>query len=120
MSGRVLLIEDEPHIAEAIRFILSRDGWTVASHATGHAALDAVRRERPDALVLDVILPGRGGIELLGDLKDDPALAAIPVLVLSANSRERGRAEAAGADRFIAKPFANDEIVAALREVAGP
>ncbi|MCB2124707.1 MAG: response regulator [Rhodobacteraceae bacterium] len=121
MSGRVLLIEDEPHIAEAIRYILARDGWAVASHAEGQGALEAIRREAPDVLVLDMMLPGRSGIDILEDLRADPALSGIPVLVLSANGQGEARmaAEGAGAARFIAKPFANADIVAAVRQMAG-
>lgn len=119
MARKVLLIEDEPHIAEAIRFILARDGWSVASHASGDGAVQAVRREAPDAIVLDVMLPGRSGFDILADLRADPATAGLPVLMVSANGRERQRAEEAGAARFISKPFANSEIVSALRDVAG-
>lgn len=121
MARRVLLIEDEPHIAEAIRYILVRDGWTVASHGEGGSALEVIRREAPDVVVLDVMLPGRSGYEILEDLRADPQLSTLPVLVLSARgqSMDRALAEGAGASRFIAKPFANAEIVAALRQMAG-
>lgn len=121
MGRRVLLIEDEPHIAEAIRYILARDGWAVASHGEGAGALDAIRREAPDVLVLDMMLPGRSGFDILEDLRADPDLAGLPVLVLSANGQGEARmaAEGAGASRFIAKPFANSDILAAVRQMAG-
>jgi len=121
MTRRVLLIEDEPHIAEAIRYILSRDGWAVASHGDGIGALDVIRREAPDVVVLDVMLPGRSGYDILEDMRADPDLSGLPVLVLSARGQREDRAiaEGAGASRFIAKPFANAEILAALRQMAG-
>ena len=121
MARKVLLIEDEPHIAEAIRYILQRDGWSVATHANGADAMEVIRREAPEVIVLDVMLPGRSGYEILADLRADTDLAAMPVLVLSARGQdsERHRAEAAGASRFMSKPFANDAIVAALRDLAG-
>lgn len=121
MGRRVLLIEDEPHIAEAIRYILARDGWAVASHGEGEGAMEAIRREAPDVVVLDMMLPGRSGFEILEDLRADPALADLPVLVLSANGQGEARiaAEGAGASRFIAKPFANADIVTAVRQIAG-
>ena len=120
MGRRVLLIEDDPHIAEAIRYILVRDGWTVATHDDGSDALDVIRREAPEILVLDVMLPGMSGYEILADLRADADLADMPVLVLSARGQEaeRDRAMAAGASRFMPKPFANDDILAALREMA--
>lgn len=120
MGREVLLIEDEPNIVEAMRFILSRDGWVVHAHSEGQTALAAIRRARPDVVVLDVMLPGRSGFDILADLRADPALAAMPVLMLTAKGqgRERAAAQAAGADRFLTKPFANAEVVAALRELA--
>ena len=116
MGKSVLLIEDEPHIAEAIRYVLSRDGWAVASHADGADALEVIRRVAPDVLVLDVMLPGRSGHEILADLRNDPDLAALPVLVLTA----RGLQEMPdGATRVMAKPFANADMVSAVRSIAG-
>ncbi len=121
MQKRVLLIEDEPNIIEAIRFILSRDGWSVATHSDGETALAAIRASLPDVLVLDVMLPGRSGFDILADLRADPGLQALPVLMLTARGQggARDAAEHAGADRFLSKPFANAEVLATLRELAG-
>ena len=122
MSGRhVLLIEDEPHIAEAIRFILNRDGWTVASHDQGADALAVVRAERPDVLILDVMLPGRSGYDILRDLRAEPETAELPVLMLTARGQERDRdmATMVGASRFMAKPFSNAEVLASVRALVG-
>ncbi|MDR5652084.1 response regulator transcription factor [Ruixingdingia sedimenti] len=121
MGRHVLLIEDEPHIAEAIRFILIRDGWTVASHDQGTDALDVVRAERPDVLILDVMLPGRSGYDILRALRAEPATAALPVLMLTARGQERDRdmAAMAGASRFMAKPFSNAEVLASVRALVG-
>jgi DNA-binding response OmpR family regulator len=116
MGRNVLLIEDEPHIAEAIRYVLSRDGWQVTSHADGADAMEVIRRTRPDVLILDVMLPGRSGHEILGDLRRDPAFAALPVLVLTARGL---RDIPEGATRVMAKPFANGDVVAAVRAIAG-
>ena len=122
MAGRyVLLIEDEPHIAEAIQFILMRAGWRVSVRADGAQALQAIAQERPDVVVLDLMLPGRSGLEILSDLRADPALADLPVLMLSARSQQRDREAAgrAGATAFLAKPFANADVLAAVRRLAG-
>lgn len=120
MTGKVLLIEDEPHIAEAIRYVLDRDGWRVVTHGDGADAMQVLRRERPDVVILDLMLPGRSGHEILAEIRADPELRGLPVLILSAmgQAQERARAERAGASGFVAKPFGNDEIVRALREVA--
>ncbi|MDI3335101.1 response regulator [Defluviimonas aestuarii] len=119
MGRHVLLIEDEPHIAEAIRFLLDREGWVVTSHSDGADAVEMIKRASPDIVILDLLLPGRSGHEILTDLRVDPAFATLPVLVLSArgSADTRARVEQAGASRFMAKPFANDEIVATLRQM---
>lgn len=121
MAKQVLLIEDEPNIIEAISFILSRDGWSVSTHANGETAMDAVRRHTPDALVLDVMLPGRSGYEILQDLRADPATTTLPVLMLTARGQKKDRelADKLGATRFMTKPFSNAEVLAVLREMIG-
>ena len=117
--GRVLLIEDEPNIATAIAFILQRDGWRVSTHSDGATALDAVRRHGPDVVVLDVMLPGRSGFEILGAIRGGER-ADLPVLMLTAKgqAKDRERATALGVDRFMTKPFSNAELVEAVRALA--
>lgn len=119
MGDRVLLIEDEPNITEAIRFLLARDGWHVACHADGATALRAIRDSKPDVIVLDAMLPGRSGFDILADLRADGALVDIPVLMLTARGQQRDRdlARDAGASRFMTKPFSNEAMVAAVREL---
>ncbi len=121
MGNQVLLVEDEPNIIEAVGFILSRDGWSVATHANGETALTEIRRIGPDVLVLDVMLPGRSGFEVLKELRQDAELADLPVLMLTARGQEKDRAlaEELGATRFMTKPFANNELLEAVREIAG-
>lgn len=118
---RVLLIEDEPHIVEAIRFILARDGWGVDTHSDGASAMDRIRHIRPDVLILDVMLPGRSGYEILQDLRADPALGGLPVLMLTARGqdRDRGLAERYGVSRFMTKPFSNTDVLTSVRELSG-
>ncbi len=121
MARRVLLIEDEPNIIEAISFILSRDGWTVHTHSDGASAAQRVRSLPPELVILDVMLPGRSGFDILQDLRSDPRTAAIPVMMLTARSQSRDRdlAMRLGATRFLAKPFSNAEVVEAVRELVG-
>ncbi len=118
---RVLLIEDEPNIVEAIRFVLSRDGWAVSTHHDGADARDAVRDRRPDVVILDVMLPGLSGFDVLTALRADPETAALPVLMLTARGRREDRETALrlGADRFMTKPFAIDDMLDAVRDLAG-
>jgi len=115
VARHVLLVEDEPNIAEAIRFILARDGLRVSHLAEGTGVIERVGLDRPDLIILDHMLPGASGLEILGALRADPATAAIPVMILTARGRDRAMAERAGADRFMSKPFSNAEILAEVR-----
>jgi DNA-binding response OmpR family regulator len=115
----VLLIEDEPHIAEAIRFILSREGYRVTHVAEGGLALAEVRACHPDLVILDHMLPGMSGLDILVQLRADPETRNLPVMMLTARGRDRDLAERAGADRFLAKPFSNAELLAEVRAMTG-
>ena len=119
MSQHVLLIEDEPNIAEAISFLLSREGLRVSQVAEGEAALSLLRADRPDLVILDHMLPGRSGLEILASLRADPDTRDLPVMMLTARGRDRAMAEEAGADRFMTKPFSNAEILSEIRQMLG-
>lgn len=121
MGKHVLLIEDEPNIIEAIRFILARDGWRVDTHSDGATAVAAVGARRPDLVILDVMLPNRSGFDILHDLRAAPETALLPVLMLTARGQKKDRelAERYGVSRFMTKPFANAEILASVRDLAG-
>ena len=120
MGRRVLLVEDEINIFEAISFLLSRDGWEVSGHGNGATALDEISRLDPDVLVLDVMLPGRSGLDILRDLRKQPETADMPVLMLTAKgqSKDRDLALALGANAYLTKPFSNSEMVETLNRVA--
>jgi len=120
VAKRILLVEDEANILEAIGFILSRDGWEVLGHGKGETALAEIDRVDPDILVLDVMLPGRSGLDILRDLRERPATRALPVLLLTAKgqARDREQAMALGANAFLTKPFSNDELVATVRSLS--
>ena len=119
MGKHVVLVEDELNIAEAIRFLLGQEGWRVQTLANGATALEVIRKAAPDLVMLDVMLPGRSGFEILHDMRADPALRDLPVLMLTARgqSRDREMAERAGVSRFMTKPFSNAEMLAAVREL---
>ncbi|MDO5606378.1 MAG: response regulator [Paracoccus sp. (in: a-proteobacteria)] len=116
----ILLIEDEPNIAEAVRFILSRDGWRLEHWAEGGDALARIAALRPRLVILDVMLPVRSGLEVLDALRADPALAETPVLMLTARGTAgRGAITHDAADRLLAKPFDNAELRAVVAEMLG-
>ena len=112
MGNRVLLIEDEPNIIEAISFILSRDGVTVHTHEDGETAADKAIGRPPDVIILDVMLPGKSGFDILRELRSHEATKHIPVMMLTARGQEKDRELALrlGADVFMTKPFANADV----------
>ncbi|SLN51761.1 Alkaline phosphatase synthesis transcriptional regulatory protein PhoP [Roseovarius albus] len=117
MSKQVLVIEDEQNIIEAISFILARDGWDVKTHSNGHDAVDVVRVRNPDLIILDVMLPGKSGFDILSELRQDAQMAHTPVLMLTARGQKKDRemAERAGANKFMTKPFSNAEVLETVR-----
>ena len=119
LGKRVLVIEDEPNISEALRFILRRDGWHVDVSADGTDAMGALHRNPPDLLILDLMLPGLSGFEVLRTLRDAAQTRELPVLMLTAkgHAADRVEAERLGVTRFMTKPFANAEVIAAVREM---
>lgn len=119
MAQHVLLIEDEPNIAEAISFLLTRDGLRVSHAAEGATALALLAADRPDLVVLDHMLPGMSGLEILTAIRAAPDSRDLPVMMLTARGRDREMAERAGADRFMTKPFSNAEILAEVRAMLG-
>ncbi len=120
MTTRVLIAEDEPHIVESLSFVLEREGCAVRTALDGEAALRELRTSAPDLLILDLMLPKLNGFEVLKAAKGDPALKAIPVIVLTAKgqAQDRRMVEEIGAEGFMTKPFSNREIVARVRELA--
>jgi len=121
MGKRVLLIEDEPNIIEAISFVLSRDGYTVHTHEDGETAMSKLRAAPPDMVILDVMLPGKSGFDILRDMRGDAQMADLPVLMLTAKgqAKDRDLALRLGANHFMTKPFSNREVREHVRNVLG-
>jgi len=113
MATRVLITEDEPNIAESLTFILNREGYEVSTAPDGEAALQRLRSDPPDLMILDIMLPRLNGFEVLKQMKADPALNALPVVILTAKGQahDRRMAEEIGASAFITKPFSNRDII---------
>jgi DNA-binding response OmpR family regulator len=121
-SGTILIAEDEPFIVESLTFLLTKAGYAVESHGDGEAALAAIVRRRPDLVVLDVMLPGLNGFDLLRRLRGTPGLQGLPVLALTAKGQEadRQRMLDLGADAFVTKPFSNRDLLARIQALTAP
>lgn len=120
MPTRVLIAEDEPNIVESLTFILTRSGCEVASESDGESALARIRENRPDVVILDVMLPRMNGFEVLKTVRGDAALKDLPIIILTAKgqSQDRRMAEEIGADAFVTKPFSNSHIVETVQDLA--
>ena len=123
MSGpTVLVVDDEPEIVRTVRLLLTGSGYRVITAPTGEDALEEIEHRMPDLVVLDLMLPGMDGIDVLRHIR---ARSRVPVLVLSARGEELTKVQALdeGADDYIAKPFGAKEFLArirvALRHVSG-
>lgn len=119
MSASVLIADDEPNIVEALSFILDRENFDVSSAYDGEAAVQQLRRQPPDIMILDIMLPKQNGFEVLKLVKSDPGLKSLPVIILTAKgqSQDRKMAEDMGADAFVTKPFSNKDVVEKIKQL---
>lgn len=119
MSASILVVEDEPAIQELVSYTCTSHGFAVRRADSVGAAQEAIRDELPDLVILDWMLPDRGGIELLRDLRNEDRTRAVPVIMLTAKSAESDRVAGldAGADDYVVKPFSPRELVSRVRAV---
>lgn len=113
---RILVVDDEPMVREVVTGYLEREGFEVEVAADGRAALDALRRRPPDLVILDLMLPAVGGLDILRGLRQ---VSRLPVIVLTARTDEGDRVLGLelGADDYVVKPFSPRELVARVRSV---
>jgi CheY-like chemotaxis protein len=119
--SRVLVIDDDPDLGRVVRRVLELEGYDVVLSDDGLRGLAAAQRQRPDVIVLDLMMPVMDGYQVLEQLQNDPRTRDIPVVVLSAVALDetRERVEAAGASAFLTKPFEPDQLSRALSSVIG-
>jgi two-component system catabolic regulation response regulator CreB len=115
--SELLLLEDDPAIADTVSYALQREGWRVRHVAWVSEARQALAQRLPELLVLDIGLPDGNGLDLCRSLRADPATRHLPILMLSARSEEMDRVLGLelGADDYLAKPFSPRELVARVR-----
>jgi two-component system phosphate regulon response regulator PhoB len=115
----ILVVEDEDNIAIALDFLLGREGYAHERMATGGGAVERIRAVKPDLVLLDIMLPEVSGYEICQQVREDPDLASVRILMMTARGSavERRKGLAMGADGFIAKPFDLKELRAEVRRI---
>jgi CheY-like chemotaxis protein len=121
MSHRVLVVDDNVDVVHITASFLTANGYTVETAVDGQRALEMIAAHPPDCILLDVMMPNMSGIEVLNRLKERPETASIPVILVTAKSRDEdvlsGYKE--GADYFITKPFSAQQLIYGVRLVLG-
>ena len=119
MRPSILLVEDEPSIVELLSYNLKREGFEVRETGDGEEALLMIRERPPDLVILDWMLPSVSGLEVCRQLRRDPNLQKLPIIMLTARAEEDDRVRAldSGADDYVTKPFSPSEVIARVRAV---
>ncbi len=113
MPYRILVVDDEPHLVRLMEFILAKQGHTMITAVNGKEALEKARSERPDLILLDIMIPYIDGYEVARTLRQDEELKSTPIVLLSAKAQDEDiqRGLDIGVDEYITKPFAPDHLV---------
>jgi len=119
MAHKVLIADDEPNILLSLEFLMRREGHEVLLARDGDEALATIRRERPDLVLLDVMMPGRTGFDVCQAVRADEGLAGLKIVLLTAKGRDTDVAKglALGATDYMTKPFSTRELAAKVREL---
>jgi DNA-binding response OmpR family regulator len=121
-TKRVVCIEDEPEMIDLVRLILGRKGFSVIGANGGVEGLEAVRREKPDLVLLDLMMPDMDGWEVYQQIKADPVLREIPVVVVTAKAQSIDKVlglHIAKVDDYITKPFGPQELLESVEKILG-
>lgn len=121
MTHKILIADDEPNIVISLEYLMKREGYEVIVARDGTQALEAILRERPSLVLLDVMMPGKTGFDVCQEVRATPGVKDTPILMLTAKGRDTDIAKglAMGATAYLAKPFSTKEIAAKVRELLG-
>lgn len=119
MPKKILVCDDQEDILDLLYVILTKQGYQVVLTSNGRKIEAVIQAELPDLLLLDLRMPNRSGDQITQALKNDPGMRALPVLIISANSRAEEIAEKCGADGFIPKPFSIPQLLGTIRAHIG-
>jgi len=121
MGKKILIADDEPNIVVSLEFLMKQKGYAVKVVTNGEEALNAVGEFGPDLILLDVMMPRMSGYDVCQKIRENPAWAAIRIVMLSAKGRdiEVTKGIAVGADAYVTKPFSTKDLIAKVRELLG-
>ena len=121
MDKKVLIADDEQNIVISLEFLMKREGYQVEVANDGEEAVRRIRASRPDLVLLDVMMPKKSGFEVCQEIRSDPEMAGIRILMLTAKGRDTEVAKglALGADAYMTKPFSTRELVDKVRALLG-
>ncbi|WP_353858589.1 response regulator [Azospirillum formosense] len=122
MKPTILVADDEPSIVLSLQVLLQKAGFAVRIARNGEEALESVAESTPDLILLDAMMPRRDGFDVCQSLRADPAYQSLPIIMLTAKSRdvERQKGMALGATDYITKPFSTRDLVATVRKYLTP
>lgn len=117
MAHKILIADDEPNILISLEYLMKREGFDVSVARDGQEAIDAIVRDRPDLVLLDVMMPRKTGLEVCQEVRANTELNQILILMLTAKGRDTDVAKgtALGANAYVTKPFSTKELVARVR-----
>ena len=121
MSQTILIADDEPNIVISLEYLLQRDGYQVRVARNGQEALEAIKANPPDLVLLDVMLPLVSGFEVCQKIRENPTLAGMRIVMLTAKGRdvEMSKGLALGANAYVTKPFSTQDLLAQVRALLG-
>lgn len=121
MTQKILIVDDEPNILISLEFLMKREGFEVVLARDGQEAIDAIAREHPALVLLDVMMPVKSGFDVCCEVRANDALRDTPILLLTAKGRDTDVAKglALGANAYMTKPFSTKELVQKVRELLG-
>lgn len=122
MSQHILIVDDEKNIAISVDYLLRREGYAVSVAHDGEEGLRLIREQRPDLVLLDIMMPKLDGFQVCQIVRQDPALAGVRIVMLTAKGRdaEREKGLTLGADAYITKPFSTRELVSQIKALLAP
>lgn len=119
MAYKILAVDDEKHIVRLVQINLQKEGYDVVTASNGREALEQVEREKPDLVIMDVMMPEMGGFEALQEMKANEATSTVPVIMLTAKAQDADVFEGwkSGADLYLTKPFNPQELLTFVKRI---